>query len=294
MLDLTYAFVCQLCELLVSYSGCSTNLMQHLRRHHNQAYTALLDESADDIASSSKQQKLDSFINNSASIICHPANSSTSKVITKQIAIMIAKDLQPFSVLEDYGFINLVKRLEPRYIIPTRKHIRHVVIDLYNEEKSNLQKILSKETFIHITTDLWTDTKTFLFYLGMTCHYIDKNMKMNSRNLVTKYFDCSHTALNIKKGIENALNDFGISEITSITTDNGANIVVATKAGGWLHFSCYAHTLNLVVTDSIKQTSELEEVLKKCPSIVHIFKSSSSAASILRTAQEHKGKCSKR
>lgn len=97
-------------------------------------------------------------------------------------------------------------------------------------------------------------------------------MKINSRNLVTKYFDCSHTALNIIEGIENALNDFGISEITSITTDNGANIVAAAKAGGWLHFSCYAHTLNLVVTDSIKETKELEEILKKCRAVVHIFK----------------------
>lgn len=156
---ITYFLICNSCYCLCRSPNVIVYIVifwvQHLRHHHNQAYTALLGESVDDIASSSKQQKLDSFINSSASIIL-------------QITIMIAKDLQPFSVVEDYGIRNLVKRLAPHYIIPTRKHIRQVVIELYNEEKSNLQKILSKEIFIHITTDLWTDTKTFLSYLGMT------------------------------------------------------------------------------------------------------------------------------
>lgn len=41
--------------------------------------------------------------------------------ITRSIAEMITKDLHPLSVVEQEGFKNVVKTLDHRYRIPSRK-----------------------------------------------------------------------------------------------------------------------------------------------------------------------------
>ena len=41
---------------------------------------------------------------------------------------MIARDYQPYLVVEDAGFKSLVHALEPRYYIPSRKYFREMVI----------------------------------------------------------------------------------------------------------------------------------------------------------------------
>ena len=54
---------------------------------------------------------------------------------------MIALDCQPFSVVDDAGFIRLLKALEPRYVLPSRKYITETVIaKLYDEVKSAVSK----------------------------------------------------------------------------------------------------------------------------------------------------------
>jgi hypothetical protein len=35
---------------------------------------------------------------------------------------MIALDIQPFSLVEDEGFVRLIKLLQPKYTIPSRPH----------------------------------------------------------------------------------------------------------------------------------------------------------------------------
>lgn len=51
-------------------------------------------------------------------------------------------------------------------------------------------------------------------------------------------------------------------------TDNGANMVAAVHKAGWSHHPCFAHTLNLIVKDSLKTVPEVVKVLEKCSAIV--------------------------
>ena len=41
---------------------------------------------------------------------------------------MIALDLQPFSIVEDVGFVRLIQQLEPPYKLPSRRYITESVI----------------------------------------------------------------------------------------------------------------------------------------------------------------------
>jgi len=50
------------------------------------------------------------------------------KEITETIAMMMALDLQPLSMVENYGFRTLLSKLIPHYIIPSRKHYAMTII----------------------------------------------------------------------------------------------------------------------------------------------------------------------
>ena len=49
-------------------------------------------------------------------------NDSRALIIHKKLGEMIAIDGQLIFIVEDPGFINFVKSLEPRYKIPSRKY----------------------------------------------------------------------------------------------------------------------------------------------------------------------------
>ena len=51
-----------------------------------------------------------------------------AKELTYRLAMMIAIDLHPFSIVEDVGFRQLVTALEPRYSLPSRGYLSEVVI----------------------------------------------------------------------------------------------------------------------------------------------------------------------
>ncbi|CAB3227782.1 unnamed protein product [Arctia plantaginis] len=78
-----------------------------------------------------------------------------------------------------------------------------------------------------------------------------------------------------------------LDKIICVTTDNAANIKKAVI--DFLHkrhLSCAAHTLNLVVQDTIKENEVLIRLVEKCRVIVAYFRRSNNAAYKLKQVQE--------
>ncbi|KAL7389832.1 hypothetical protein ABVT39_010551 [Epinephelus coioides] len=69
------------------------------------------------------------------SFLCKlPPSSARAQTITESVAIFICKDLRPYSVVENAGFQKMLHTLEPRYAIPTRKHMTEVAVSkVYTE-----------------------------------------------------------------------------------------------------------------------------------------------------------------
>ena len=67
--------------------------------------------------------------------------SVKAKAITNAIGKMVATDLQPYSVVENEGFGNLMRVLEPRYSIVSRKELTNVVIpEIYSDLEGKIKK----------------------------------------------------------------------------------------------------------------------------------------------------------
>ena len=64
------------------------------------------------------------------------------KKITNWIAEMMALDSQPFSIVEDAGFLRLLANVYPKYVMPSRKYFSEKIIPAIF---SNINMMLHEE-----------------------------------------------------------------------------------------------------------------------------------------------------
>lgn len=79
----------------------------------------------------------------------------------------ICKDTQICIVVytvEKKGFRDLIKTLDPRYVMPSRKHFSEVELPrLYGECRRKIEAELRDALYFSTTTDLWTSRTTQLY-----------------------------------------------------------------------------------------------------------------------------------
>nr|CAI5826184.1 unnamed protein product [Callosobruchus analis] len=201
---------------------------------------------------------------------------------------MIIKDNMPLSTTEKEGFRVMMKTI-CLYKIPGRKKITTLITQKYEALSDHTkQQFLSVKHFC-LTVDIWTETLNTVSYLGFTCHFLYESKIKNVTIGVTELSD-RHTADYIKIFLENICSEWNIqsNKITAVTTDNGKNIVKAVTElyGKNKHAPCFAHTLDLIVTKVVDETSGLSDVVNKVKVIVKFFKQSVVAADNLRKIQK--------
>lgn len=93
-------------------------------------------------------------------------NSPRAKVITSAIARMMIVDCQPFSMVSDTGFQQLMKVVEPMYSIPRRATFAEEMIpDIYRAERKKIQDVISEDvktvriiSYVRLVEKLHLDT----------------------------------------------------------------------------------------------------------------------------------------
>ena len=130
---------------------------------------------------------------------------------------------------------------------------------LYEASKLELKGALAEIDYCSITTDLWTLCTTMGF-ITITCHFITNTWELKSLVLETIHVDASHTTENVSSALLKVANEWNITEkVSCAITDNANNVVAAVKITGWPHLPCFAHAINLIVTNSISEVPELEK-----------------------------------
>ena len=200
---------------------------------------------------------------------------------------MITTDLQPASIVSDKGFVSLLKVIDPRYTLPSRRTVmRSLLPTKFESEKSRVMSALSSVKYVALTSDIWTSCQT-VGYLTLTCHYVNSEWELCSLVLETVDFSVSHTAEHIAGELRRIVDLWGIKDkVVCIVTDNASNCVAAIRLLNWRHLPCYAHTLNLVVRESLKAESQLCTIQQKCKKIVSYFHRSVSATQKLKDIQQ--------
>ncbi|KAJ8926632.1 hypothetical protein NQ314_020996 [Rhamnusium bicolor] len=191
---------------------------------------------------------------------------------------MITKEYRPFRVVEDEEFKKLLYLLNPSYKLPTRKTVLNSLIPtIYNETADVVENRLKRGIAICLTTDGWTSRSQDSFY-SVTAHYVvedEKRTFLASDLLGCVSYTERHSGENIVNKLRDVLTKWEIgNKITAVVSDNASNVKSAVRIGGWRHWGCFAHSLNLVTQSGLK---EIQVVVNKIKVIVRFFNKSSLA-----------------
>ncbi|XP_056090727.1 uncharacterized protein LOC130070380 [Rhinichthys klamathensis goyatoka] len=62
----------------------------------------------------------------------------------------------PFTIVEDEGFRAFVKKLDPSYVLPSRKVLKAMVSERYDKAKEKTMEDLQKAEFVSLTANMWS------------------------------------------------------------------------------------------------------------------------------------------
>ena len=205
--------VCGTCGECISRGGTTTknfntsNLRYHLQRVHidkNEELEVKQQQEADKKTEEYevKRQKTDAWQLTLAELkerkdswsYDHPQH----KKVTQWIAEMIAMDSQPFSIVEDIGFLCLLSNVCPLYTVPSRKYFAEKIIPEMSAIKAQLMKDIHSggDSFpISFTTDIWTRDAGGDSFISWTAHYINPITFIREEHVLQVCpFAGSHTA----------------------------------------------------------------------------------------------------
>ncbi|XP_064475058.1 E3 SUMO-protein ligase ZBED1-like [Ornithodoros turicata] len=200
---------------------------------------------------------------------------------------MIAKEYEPFSLVEGQEFKTFLAMLNPGYQLPSRKTLSTVHIpQMYNKVHEQVKNELTGISSICLTTDGWTSLSN-QSYIALTANFIHTNGALRARLLDCFAWQNRHTAENIAAELRRVVVEWEIQEkVCAVVSDNAANITAAIRLLGWKHFPCFAHTLNLIVQAGVKEISEVQTKVKN---IVTFLKHSAHGTAKLETIQQQMG-----
>ena len=134
-------------------------------------------------------------------------NSQRAQKIHKSIFEMNILDKQPWTMVNDPGFIRLLNVLEPRFEIASDKYYREMLEPSHLAIKTKLMEMLEKDNpkTISVALDGWSAHHHG--YLGINYHYIT-DWKRKKLNLACKPFDERHTGVNIYNCLEAVLTEW--------------------------------------------------------------------------------------
>ena len=294
--------ICRTCLADISRGGNTskdfntTNLKCHLKSRHIDGYNEFLkaDKKRTDAMANKKIQSTSNYKTQSIATAFEkgnkfPTDSVKAKNLNKKVMEFIALDDQPFSVVGDVGFRGLVEYMEPRYTLPSRRHLAKVCLpELYSVVADHIHHLLSGDVpAISFTTDIWSSDCSPVSMLSLTAQWIDTKFNLVKAVLHSQEFTGSHAANVISETFEKMFETWKIpkSKVHAVVRDNARNMAKAMRDSKLTSFGCMAHSLQLGIHDGVLTQPSVTKALTICRKIVGHFKHSPLAYSRLQAVQ---------
>lgn len=115
------------------------------------------------------------------------------KQITDTIVMFITKHMMRIHTVEKPGFINMLKVLDPKYVLPSHKYFFEVALQLlYNNTRQRIASELEDDmSYYSATTNLWS-SRTMQPYMSLTVHFVNNSWVLRSVCLQPTYFPEDH------------------------------------------------------------------------------------------------------
>ncbi|XP_039310411.1 zinc finger BED domain-containing protein 4-like [Solenopsis invicta] len=286
---------CTICNKVYKHCGNTSNLLQHLNGRHalfcSQAVRLKQKQKAR-VTSESSDDRDDLDGPPPKQVKFKPQKEASDK-ITNAILYMIAADKMPLSIVQNDGFQWVIKTLAPLYTMPSRKTVTRLIDVRYEVLKNRFISTLKEVDSYSITCDNWTDVGN-QSYLGVTIHYVTKQIEMKNGCIGVFPMSENHTSQYLRECLNSVVEDFNLdqSKIMAVVTDKAANIKKAVRdfMGQDKHVACFAHTLSHLVPDVLVAMPIVRDTIAKVKAIVTVTKRSVVASDELKKLQMRDGK----
>ncbi|XP_036066834.1 zinc finger BED domain-containing protein 4-like [Oryzias melastigma] len=178
----------------------------------------------------------------------------------------------------------------PSYVLPSRKTVKDLVDQKYEEEKEKTKKDLQSAIAVTLTADMWTSINMEA-YLAVTCHNMDQDSHdLHTSVLGVQHFPQKHTEDNLAMVKRSLMEEWGIaSKVRRLVTDAAANMISCARILQIRQTICIAHSINLLVKKSCDPITTLTDIRNKTRQIVTYFRSSTTAKEKLAQIQQQLG-----
>lgn len=197
---------------------------------------------------------------------------------------MIAQSDHSFKMINNIGFINFIKALQPRYKVNTIRYYENIICqDIYQQMQSQLKQLLTTFDSVSLATSLWSN-QSGQGLLSLCCYGISSGFQPKQFHLKCEAFNEGHTsdiASRIRNLISNASLEFQLpkEKIHCVVRDEG------TCTQGSV-IECSVHLLQLCVKYAIESNEHIKQLDSKCLQIAKHFQQSQIANQHLRYIHE--------
>jgi len=103
-------------------------------------------------------------------------------IARRKVAKMIILHEYPLLMVEHIGFREFCASMQPLFNLVSRNTIKADIMKIYEDEKENTKKLLSKnQSRIAFTSDMWTSSNQNKGYMTVTAHFLDDSWTLQSR-----------------------------------------------------------------------------------------------------------------
>jgi len=151
--------------------------------------------------------------------------------------------------------------------------------------------MVNSAKYISLTSDVWTASTNGTPFFSLTGHWLSETFEQQMAVLRVVPFQGSHTAQRISEELLKAIGTYDLakSKIHTVLRDSGANMVAGVRESGLQSQSCFIHTLQLCINDSIFSQRAVKDIIAISRNIVTHFNHSPSAVNKLTIIQEQLG-----
>lgn len=220
----------------------------------------------------------------------YDTKSKRKRDIDRALTEMVVKDMLPYTIVENEGFIEYSRVLDPTYKLPSSTHLRdELMLHLFKETSAKLAVVLENVADIAITCDLWTSS-TNVSFLTVTGHFVlDYSVKTVCLARQKLLDSTDHFAQNVANTLQDILNFWNILDKTvCVVTKNSSSMLEACEILKIQNHPCFAQALNSVVQDGLKlEDDAIKALFAKCKAIVKFFKQSTITNEKFKMVQEN-------
>ncbi len=164
---------CKLCSAKISRGGTksstynTSNMIKHLKLKHKSEHGEFAASSNVSTQQPTLQQ---TFARREKMTRDNPRVKQITEVLTQFIVL----DDQPLSFDDNVGFLRFVNVLEPKYEIPSRRHVTDIVLpQIHDAVKKHVVCMLHDINAISFTTDIWSCSVNPLSLISLTAQWVD-------------------------------------------------------------------------------------------------------------------------